>query len=398
MLFDLLAPAERRKDPLLELLRGLRAAALPLGARMRTSCATGPTPCSPSPVQKETPEERRLRHAACLLSGHRLARSIPIIRGEQSLNVIAHSAMAGIDHPGRVFLALTVYFRHAGAGETQRGGAVEPGSSALLEQARAEAGPHPRSRHPMPPTCCRSGSPASSTRRRCPYEKGKLVLTLHPRARRASTASGCGGGSSRWPGCSSWSRTCACAADSRPCEFRRKRLRFAPIGARDEPNGRQRAAHLSRHAHEHRTWPTIPIRCWACREPPRQDDISKAFRKLAKELHPDLNPGDQSAAERFKKVSGAYELLGDADKRARYDRGEIDASGEPRRGYNPCRRRSHFGAAPAGRRPGPADDMGFGDIFSDLFGGAARTAHAGRRAGARPATCAIRWRSSSSKP
>jgi DnaJ-class molecular chaperone len=103
------------------------------------------------------------------------------------------------------------------------------------------------------------------------------------------------------------------------------------------------------------------------------DDIQKAFRKLAKELHPDLNPNDKTAAERFKKVSAAYELLSDADKRARFDRGEIDGSGEPRRGYNP------FGAGaggpfPRGGRPsggpgaGPADDMGFGDIFSDLFG------------------------------
>lgn len=96
------------------------------------------------------------------------------------------------------------------------------------------------------------------------------------------------------------------------------------------------------------------------------DDISKAFRKLAKELHPDLNPGDTAAAERFKKVSAAYELLSDAEKRARFDRGEIDGSGEPRRGYNPF---GGAGGSPFGRgRPGPGDDMGFGDVFSDLFG------------------------------
>jgi DnaJ-class molecular chaperone len=104
------------------------------------------------------------------------------------------------------------------------------------------------------------------------------------------------------------------------------------------------------------------------------EDITKAFRKLAKELHPDLNPDNAAAAERFKKVSAAYELLGDAEKRARFDRGEIDGSGEPRRGYNPFGQGSPYGArgGRTGGGPGPADDMGFGDIFSDLFGGAGR--------------------------
>jgi len=55
--------------------------------------------------------------------------------------------------------------------------------------------------------------------------------------------------------------------------------------------------------------------------------IRAAYRKLAKKHHPDLNPGKPEAAERFKEISAAYELLSDADKRSRYDRGEIDASG-----------------------------------------------------------------------
>lgn len=104
------------------------------------------------------------------------------------------------------------------------------------------------------------------------------------------------------------------------------------------------------------------------------DDIQKAFRKLAMQLHPDRNPGDDAAAERFKKVSAAYELLSDSEKRARFDRGEIDGAGEPRRGYNPF----GGGAGPfGGRRPGagggPADDLGFGDVFSDLFGSRSRS-------------------------
>lgn len=57
------------------------------------------------------------------------------------------------------------------------------------------------------------------------------------------------------------------------------------------------------------------------------DEIRAAFRKLAKKHHPDLNPGDSTAAGRFKAISAAHELLSDPDKRARFDRGEIDATG-----------------------------------------------------------------------
>jgi DnaJ-class molecular chaperone len=93
------------------------------------------------------------------------------------------------------------------------------------------------------------------------------------------------------------------------------------------------------------------------------DEIRRAFRKLAKELHPDVNPSDATAAERFKRVSGAYDIIGDPEKRGRYDRGEIDAAGEPRRGFE----RQYAGGARAGARFGE-QDVAFGDIFSDLFG------------------------------
>lgn len=59
-------------------------------------------------------------------------------------------------------------------------------------------------------------------------------------------------------------------------------------------------------------------------------EIQSAFRQLAKKLHPDLNPGDKSAEDKFKEVTGAYDLLSDADKRKRFDSGEIDASGAER--------------------------------------------------------------------
>lgn len=65
---------------------------------------------------RETPEERRLRHAACLMSDIGW-RAHPDYRGEQSLNAVAHSGLSGIDHAGRIFLALAIYYRHAGDGE-----------------------------------------------------------------------------------------------------------------------------------------------------------------------------------------------------------------------------------------------------------------------------------------
>jgi DnaJ-class molecular chaperone len=101
------------------------------------------------------------------------------------------------------------------------------------------------------------------------------------------------------------------------------------------------------------------------------EEIRRVYRKLAKQLHPDLNPSNPAASEeRFKKVSSAYDIVGDPVKRKQYDRGEIDANGEPRRGYQ---RAQAGGAGPFGGRAGGArqgEEFGFGDIFSDLFGGA----------------------------
>ena len=101
------------------------------------------------------------------------------------------------------------------------------------------------------------------------------------------------------------------------------------------------------------------------------EDIRRAFRKLAKELHPDLNPGDKAAVERFKKVSAAYELLSDPEKRKRYDRGEIDATGEPRRAYQ-YQYQGAAGAGPFGWRargggpPPNFEDIGFPTFSRDF--------------------------------
>jgi len=95
-------------------------------------------------------------------------------------------------------------------------------------------------------------------------------------------------------------------------------------------------------------------------------DIRSSFRRLAKELHPDVNPGDSDAAERFKKVSQAYDIIGDREKRSKYDRGEIDAAGEPYHAFTGARAGSPFGR----RRPAQSgEDIGLNNLFSDLFGG-----------------------------
>ncbi len=105
------------------------------------------------------------------------------------------------------------------------------------------------------------------------------------------------------------------------------------------------------------------------------DEIRKAYRKLAKQLHPDLNPGKPEAEARFKAVAAAYDLLSDPDKKARYDRGEIDETGaeRPRYSYRP-----HAEGA-QGRKYAPQGEMDAADL-EDLFAMfGARAAGGGRR-------------------
>lgn len=96
-------------------------------------------------------------------------------------------------------------------------------------------------------------------------------------------------------------------------------------------------------------------------------NIKKAYRKLAKELHPDLNPTDKDAEDRFKEVSVAFDLLGDPDKRAKFDKGEIDASGAERPEHHYYKEYAGGDQARQYRSDAHFDDIG--GIFSDLFRG-----------------------------
>lgn len=116
-------------------------------------------------------------------------------------------------------------------------------------------------------------------------------------------------------------------------------------------------------------------------------DIKKAYRKLAKELHPDRNPDNAKIADRFKEINAAYAIVGDEEARAKFDRGEIDAGGNDRGpfgggfrqppGGGPGAGGFNFNFGGGGGGPGGA---GFDDIISEIFGGGAR-----RRGGAQGA-------------
>ena len=120
-------------------------------------------------------------------------------------------------------------------------------------------------------------------------------------------------------------------------------------------------------------------------------EIKKAYRSLAKQLHPDRNKVNPKAAERFAQITNAYDLLSDKDKRARYDRGEIDEEGNPKSpfggggfggGYGGGARPGGGGGThsyegfPGGFEAGNTADLS--DLFEGLFGGAGA-----RRGGAR---------------
>ncbi len=125
-----------------------------------------------------------------------------------------------------------------------------------------------------------------------------------------------------------------------------------------------------------------------------EKDIKSAYRKLAKELHPDRNADNPKATARFSEVTRAYDILSDKDKRARFDRGEIDIDGNP----------IGFGGGPGGGFGGAGGQRGFrsegfggegidlGDIFEGLFGGGRGGGMGGGRSRAAPKGANVQYR------
>ena len=175
LLFSFLSPYEKAKDPLISFCQEYSRLRSRSEQHARELCVWTDGLFSGPDAPKETAEEKRLRHAACLLSDIGW-RAHPDYRGEQSLNVVAHAALTGVDHPGRLFLALAIYFRHAGAGEQT----AEDLSSRLkklidrrlLKRARV-IGAAVRAAHMIS-----IGMAGIIDETRLVYEKGKLVLLL----------------------------------------------------------------------------------------------------------------------------------------------------------------------------------------------------------------------------
>jgi exopolyphosphatase/guanosine-5'-triphosphate,3'-diphosphate pyrophosphatase len=180
LLYSLLPPQERQRDPLLSFCEDY--------ARLRSRSVehayelmAWTDALFEAPGPSETAEERRLRHAACLISDIGW-RAHPDYRGEQSLNVLAHAALGGIDHQGRIFLALSAYFRHTGPGEAE--------GDELSERLKTVAGKRAQKRARIIGAAIRTahmisiGMPGIILDTPLCYDGDRLVLTL-PKARAA---------------------------------------------------------------------------------------------------------------------------------------------------------------------------------------------------------------------
>ena len=173
LLFAQLTAHERAKDPLLCFAEDY--------ARMRSRSADHARELCKwtdalftDPALIETPDERRLRHAACLMSDIGW-RAHPDYRGEQSLNVLAHASLGGIDHTGRIFLALAVYYRHTGPGESgdKLSDRLKVAVSRRAQRRARIVGAAIRTAHMLS-----IGVAGVIDETPLSYEPGKLVLTL----------------------------------------------------------------------------------------------------------------------------------------------------------------------------------------------------------------------------
>src|SRR6202000_765779 len=135
LLYSLLKRRDQEKDALIEAARHLNQLRSRSPLHGEELIAWTDRLLSSSGLE-ETAEERRLRHAACLLADIGW-RAHPDYRGEQSLNIIAHGAFVGIDHPGRTFLALAVFFRHIGLNNDELApSARELATGRMIDRAR----------------------------------------------------------------------------------------------------------------------------------------------------------------------------------------------------------------------------------------------------------------------
>lgn len=174
LLFSLMTPHEQAKDPLISFCEDfarLRSRSL---AHAQELFAWTDALFDGDGL-RETEDDRRLRHAACLLSDIGW-RAHPDHRGEQSLDAIAHAGFAGIDHPGRIFLALTVYFRHVGSDESKGDDLSTRLRMAVSKRTQKRAriiGAAIRTAHMLS-----IGMPGVIDETRLLYEGTKLVLTI----------------------------------------------------------------------------------------------------------------------------------------------------------------------------------------------------------------------------
>lgn len=174
LLFSLMTPHEQAKDPLLCFCLEL-ARQRSRSVQHAQELALWTDALFEGEGPKETDEDRRLRHAACLISDIGW-RAHPDFRGEHSLEVVAHAPIAGIDHPGRIFLALAVYYRHVGSDEGRNDGLATRLRLAVSKRTQKRAriiGAAIRAAHMLS-----IGMPGIIDETGLSYEGSKLVLTI----------------------------------------------------------------------------------------------------------------------------------------------------------------------------------------------------------------------------